>query len=306
MHQLLKLQHHRHTGKLLHHRHTSYRGLAALLVIAGFFMLAVSAANHAAADTFGVAAMVESPIPTTPATIASPNSGTSISSSSVLIVGSCPIVTPQVVVRIRVDGITAGTGACDSDNDFSVPITLSAGNHQITAGTITITDQQGPTSSPIQLTSTAATTTPTAEIAATGPFIYLGADKTATWTGQVTSASGGPQHVHIDWGDGNQNNLTVQPGEQSFSHHYTTLDSRNIWLAVASPSGGATSEQFAVAAYTTAAVADTAIGTTTPPFDTSTMIGLYGLYVTALSVTAVFWLEAKHAARAHPWRHALS
>ena len=303
MHQFLKLQHHRHTGKLLHHRHTSYRGLALLLIVAGIFMLSVSAANHAAAATFGVSATVEPPLPSTPAIIASPGSGAEISGSSALVVGSCPIVTPQVIVRVRVDGATAGTGACDSNNDFSVPVYLSAGSHQVTADTITIAGQQGPSSSPIQVATTTTTAKSTASITPTDPFVYLGADRTATWTGTIVAANDSPQQVHIDWGDGNQSNLTVRPGTQSFSHQYATLASRNIWLAVANTSGTATPEQFAVTAYTAPTTAAATVGSTTTPLDTSTMVGLYGLYVTALSITAVFWLEAKHAARSHAWQH---
>jgi hypothetical protein len=301
MHQLLKLQHHRHTGKLLHHQHTSYRSLTLLLVIAGCFMVTVNTASHAAAANLGVSAMVNPPLPTTPPVIATPVSGTTLSGSSTLIVGSCPAITPQVIVRIRVDGNPVGTGACDSNNDFTVPVYLDAGSHQITAETLTISGQQGPGSSPIQVQTNAASTMSAATISAVEPFIYLGADRTATWAGQIATTAGGALHIHLDWGDGSQSNLTVDSGQQSFSHQYTTLASRNIWLAVANSSGTAVSEQFAVAAYTSlpAVSATLASRAQATPFDTPTVAGLYGLYLTAVSVTAVVWLEAVHAARTH-------
>jgi hypothetical protein len=298
MRQLLHLQHHRHTGKLLHHEHTSYRALAVVFVISGFFIVSLNMASRAAADEFGVSAMVNVPVPTSAPVIDSlPNNATE-KSGSLLVTGSCPLVTPQVVVSIDVDSTAVGTAACDSNNDFSVPINIGSGVHRITASALTISGQQGPTSEPVTITVLTGSIASNITIAADQPFIYVDG-KSVTWTGTIIAANQGTDHVHVDWGDGNTSDYTVSSGAESFTHTYATLASHNVTLDVVSANGETTFEQFGAAAFASYTV-PIATSTQQPPFfETSTVIGLYGLYITALSVMSIIWLEAKHSARQH-------
>lgn len=296
MRQLLHLQHHRHTGKLLHHEHTSYHALVLIFVVSGFFMFGLNMASRAAADEFGVSAMVNVPVPTSPPIISSPGVGAVVSTSSVLVTGTCPLITPQVVVSVRVNGQSAGTAACDDNNDFSVPVAVSNGDNQITAGALTISGQEGPVSSPVSISSRATSAPSTVSLSATRPFIYV-SGKDVTWTGDITASNPGSEHVHIDWGDGSQSNYAVSPGAQSFTHDYASLVSHNVVLDVANTSNDSFSEQFAAASFTSYAV-PVPTSTRQPPFfETTTVIGLYGIYLTVLSVMGIIWLEAKHAAR---------
>jgi hypothetical protein len=295
MRQLLDLRHHRHTGKLLHHEHTSYRALAFIFAVAGLCMLGLNVVSHVAAANFGISAVVNVPVPSNPPIISSPVSNAATKNGSVLITGSCPLVTPQVVVSITVDDTPAGTGICDSNNDFSVPITIGAGTHTIKAGVVTVSGQLGPVSTPVTIISSSNTQN-TLVLNTDQSFIYANS-KNITWNGTISGDGQGADYVHIDWGDDSESNYTVKTGAQSFNHYYATLASHNILIDVSSASGNLASQQFADAAYTTYTAP-------TPPtqqgfLPSSTIIGLYGLYVTTVAVAGVIWLEAKHTRRQH-------
>lgn len=300
MRQLLKLQHHKHTGKLLHHHHTSYRGLAVVFVLAGVVMLGLGVVNHAAADMqFGVTATVNVPRPSQPPLIFSPSSNATVTGNSALVYGSCPLVTPQVVVVVTVNGNPAGTGACDAQNDFAVPVTLTGGTEQIVASSLTISGQTGPASDVVNITAPATISPASAAIPiADSPFSSIGADRTVVWQGTI-GTSQDKLHVHVDWGDGHTSQYTVTAGAQSFSHQYATSASHNVVLSVADNYGASNTIQFAAAAYTTAAAYGSgSLQTLAPLHNARTVTGLYGLYITAVAVTGIIWLEAKHAARA--------
>ena len=316
LHQKLHLQHHRHTGKLLHHRHTSYRGLAVVFVLAGGLMLGVSALSHAAADSllsiYGTAPVA---IPAAPAVVTEPADGSSVNLPYVLVAGSCPLVSPQVVVAVDIDGDRAGSAACDSNNDFSVPVTLSAGSHSLVARIYTITGETGPASNPVRITyqvpAALAVTQPDGssatdalKLSADAPFLYLGASRTVTWTGTLAGSTGS-HHILIDWGDNTQDEHTVQPGALHLTHHYGTVRSYNLAIFVGDTSGTTVRAQYAVAAYTLAPIGTGTTGggsAATAAFgtklgDTSTIFGLYGLFLSVVAVCAIIWLEAKHHAR---------
>ncbi len=308
VHEKLKLQHHRHTGKLLHHRHTSYRGLAVVLVLAASLMVGVSTLGHAAADTllsiYGTAPVA---IPSASAIIAVPAENATVTSAYLLVAGSCPLVTPQVVIAMEVDGIAAGSAMCDSNNDFSIPVTLTVGPHSLVARTYTIVGNAGVDSTPLHVTYQPPAAVLTSAASGTGPlvlsadtsFLYLGASRTVTWSGTVSS-----DHVLINWGDKSQDEHTIQPGMQHFTHHYGSLQSYNMTILLSDATGHTVREQYAVAAYTTAGSGGVGAGGTNIPITTgrnsseaSTTWGLYGLFLTTLSVCAIIWLEARHHAR---------
>ncbi|HSX06180.1 MAG TPA: hypothetical protein VLG92_00480 [Candidatus Saccharimonadia bacterium] len=299
IHQHLKLQQHEHTGKLLHHKHTSYRGLAVVFVLAGLAMVGVTIAGRVAADSLAVQGMVLAPVPSSAALIAQPADGAKLSDGSTLVAGSCPIISPQVIVQILVDGTVAGSATCDSDNDFSMPITLNSGAHALIAKTYTITNQSGPASAPVHITAPintpAKTGVSSVNLSTDAPFSYLGSDNTASWSG-IISGGAPPYHIHIDWNDGSQDNLVSGGGQQSFSHGYIRLASYNPLITVADSANHTTNQQFAVGTYTLAA-AKISPSTYTSAVTPATLFGLYGILVTTVSISGIIWLEAKHAAR---------
>ncbi|HEY4161392.1 MAG TPA: hypothetical protein VGM08_05000 [Candidatus Saccharimonadales bacterium] len=291
LHQTLKLQHHQHTGKLLHHRHTSYRGLVVVLALAGVFMVGLHVSAKAAADEFGVSAWVNIPAASTAPVIASPAANAVITGSSLLVTGTCPLVSPQVVVSVNIDGAAAGTGACDPNNDFSIPVTVGGGNHKITASSYAVDGLKGPVSQSVAITSQTKTLPSGVVITPDQPFLFADG-RQAVWTGTIGAR--GTQYVHLDWGDGSQNNYAVQAGAQHFSHTYKTAGSHNVMLSAADDSGTSGTLQVASATLTNY-TAPPRINT--PVANSRTTVGLYGLYVTTVCVAAIIWLEAKHAAR---------
>lgn len=296
IHKHLKLQHHRHTGKLLHHHHTSYRGLALVFVLAGFVMFGLNTLSKVAADElFSVGATVRAPLPSQPPEITLPTPSQTVSTARTVVAGSCPFIDPQVVIRIAVDGAAAGSGICDSSNLFSVTVTLTPGVHKITAQSFTVDGTGAPTSDQLQVTylpaADAQNGTVLAALTSNDSLSFLGPSKTASWDGTLGNSKGGT--LNIAWGDGERTSYDVQPGELHMDHHYARLASHNVLLTFTDAQKQIVTRQFAVAAYQTPKPVIPVA--TTKPFAGSTIFGLYGLYLTTLSVCGIVWLlERRH------------
>ena len=299
VHRHLKLQHHRHTGRRLHHKHTSYRALAVVLVLAGAVMIAITMVQRAAANSlFGVSAMVPGPVPATSAIITTPAADATLTSKSALIAGSCPISQPPLTVVLIMDGTAAGSAYCDSNNNFALPVTLSPGMHSLVAQTYNSTLGQGPDSTLMQITYKQSGTSPaaaTVALSAGEPFTILQADLSATWAGSITGGTP-PYKVLVDWGDGHVDSHTVAQADQQFTHRYAALQSYNARVAVTDAVGASAQQQYAATAYEAVLVP---VATLTQPSGPGGpfVAGLYGLFLTVTCVSAIIWLEAKHAAR---------
>jgi hypothetical protein len=295
LHQKLHLQHHSHTGKLIHHRHTSYRSLALLLIIAGACMAGISYMQRVAADElFSVSASVHVPVPHTPPTITQPEDTSSVSGTATTVIGSCPIVTPQAVIAIQIDGTTVGTAACNASNDFSFPATLTSGSHTITALPYTVDGDHGPASSPVRITAkdAPAATAASATLTSNTLFTRLSSDNTVDWHGTLTGSKKS-YPLLLDWGDGSYQSVTAKPGPQHLQHHYATLAAYNISIGLQTAPGAYSYVQLAAAnpqSVAPAASTDTTSLYQSAP--TGTVIGLYGLFVTAVCLTAIIRLHA--------------
>ncbi len=303
VHHHLKLQHHRHTGKLLRHEHTSYRGLAVVLVLAGMVMVAATLAQRAAADSlFGIYATVPGPVPATGAAINAPDTNSTITSGDTLVDGSCPIISPQVTVVLLVDNTAAGSAICDNNNDFALPVNLAPGAHTLVAQSYTITLGQGPDSQPVNITAQSTKFVPVQTnapvLSASVPFSVLGADRTAVWDGTISGGTA-PYHVLIDWGDGNRSTYMVTTADSlHYTHHYHDIVSRNARIAVQDDTGGSVQQQYATVAYTAlGSLGQTANQSGSNGVNRPMVAGLYGLFLTVLSISCIIWLEAKHSAR---------
>jgi len=152
LHQKLHLQHHRHTGRLLHHKHTSYRSLAIVIGLAGLTIVGTSILARATADSLYVYARIAAPIPDDPAIITHPPDNTVTDKADLTLDGSCPVVTPQVVIASVDNGAETGSVPCDSSNNFSLRFTLQAGRNTLVARSYTITGDTGPDSAPVTVT----------------------------------------------------------------------------------------------------------------------------------------------------------
>lgn len=306
LHRALHLQHHRHTGKFLHHKHTSFRGLAILLAIAGMCMVGISALGHATAGDIVVYATNPAPIPTDAPVITKPADGENISKSTVIVAGTCPAADPRVVIAILNDGQQVSSVACDSDNNFSVPLVVEPGEHRLVARVYTITGGQGLDSQPVTFTySVPAPVTSAAVAAEQGqdkggiplvvtidePFIVFGPAKDAIWKGSI---SGGtlPYKVHINWGDGKSSDYTVRAsGAQEFAHHYTSMESHLITLRVIDREGrGIIRSYAAVTPYVPPTPGTLLPAIPKSPFQGSMPLGIYGAYLVLLAAFGFLWI----------------
>jgi hypothetical protein len=298
-HQKLHLQHHRHTGKLIHHRHTSYRGLLVVVVLAASCMAGMAMVQRAAANEL-ISISGTDPVPAPPAAalISTPADGTTITSSGTLVSGSCPIVTPQAVIVIGVDGTPIGSAVCDSNNDFSLPLVVSGGSHTITATPYSITAAVGPVSDAVhfayQPTATARQSPPIdASLTPEIRFDTLGGDAALSWFGKLGGSQASYRLV-VGWGDGNESAYTVQPGDLHVDHQYAKVGAYNTIFTLSDASGRVARQQYAVAAYGSFVPASSlAANTGLQRRETSTTIGLYGLFVTVISIAALLRLHAE-------------
>jgi hypothetical protein len=248
----------------------------------------------AADELFAVSATVHVPVPQTPAVIAQPAEGDTVPSGDTMIVGSCPIVSPAPIIVITVDGKTVGSAACNTSSDFSFSTRLMAGPHEIITTPYTIDNDHGPDSGALHITSHGAITasTQTATLASTSPFTTLASNKTVTWQGTLTGTK--PSYkLLMEWGDGSYDSYTMSAGPVHLTHRYAQFASYNITVGLQDDAGRYQYEQFAAAATDpTTLVALGSTDSDQPASHTNTVIGLYGLFVTLVCVTAIVRLHA--------------
>jgi hypothetical protein len=316
LHHSLRLQHRHHTGKLLHHRHTSFRGLAVILVLATAFIVGLNVMARVTADSLNlyVYGRIPAPIPTDAPVILSPKSGFTTKKAEVTVTGTCPVITPQVVIAIIDNGQEVGSAPCDPNNNFSIGITLVAGDNDILARSFTITGDAGPDSNhvsasfipthepaPLGSSSNSSATnlqgkpTDIAPLAltATDPFVVFGPAKDAIWTGSIDGGIA-PYTFHIDWGDGSSNNYLIKNwGAQHFQHHYTSMQPHDIMMHVTDNSGQYLTRHYAaVTPYVAPVASVNSTAATRSPWEGVSPFGMYGLYLMLLALFGWLWVRA--------------
>jgi hypothetical protein len=326
VHRHLHLQHHHHTGRVLHHRHTSYRGLAVVLVLSAAFIVGLNVLSRATADSIYVTARNPAPIPATPAEITSPSDGTVIHTANLTVSGTCPVIVPRVIIAIVDNGTEVGSMACDTNNEFSVPVTLNYGDHTLLARSYTITDDTGPDSISVhvsyplpppppiasspnttgtpQRTNAPSSQTPSEEsgvsplsITSAKPFIVYGPSKDALWIGHI---SGGkpPYTLTIDWGDGrNETHIVANSVEQYLRHHYRVVQSYDVSFTISDAAGQHLQWHIAAVSPYSAPVAPL-LSTGDGSWYWHQWIGIYGAYLLLLAVFGYIW------ARSRPYQYA--
>lgn len=314
IHRHLRLQHRHHTGKLLHHRHTSYRGMAVVLVLATVFIVGLNIMARVTADSLNlyVYGRIPAPIPTDAPVILSPKTGFATHHAAMSVSGTCPVITPQVIIAIIDNGQEAGSAPCDGSNNFLVNITLASGDNDILARSFTITGDAGPDSNHIT-----ANFTPTHEpaplgsnsnssatnlqgkptdiaplaLVATNPFVVFGPAKDAIWTGSIDGGIA-PYEFHVDWGDGSSSNYRVKNwGAQNFQHHYRSMQPHDIMIHVIDHSGQYLTRHYAaVTPYVVPTVSST-LATPSGPWSGTSPVGIYGIYLMMLALFGWLWVR---------------
>jgi hypothetical protein len=133
----------------------------------------------------------------------------------------------------------------------------------------------------------------TVSLAADTSFSTIDANKNSTWSG-VLSGNKTSYTVVMEWGDGTYDSYAVAPGSQTMHHHYAQLASYNLTVSYRDDQNQSHYQQFAVVSDDAAALAalQTADTTSTRTIQPNTLAGLYGLFITAVCLTALIRLHA--------------
>jgi hypothetical protein len=325
LHKALHLRHHKHTGKLLAHKHTSYRTLF-MLMLAPILMLAlVSDLQAHADDTITVSATVPANIPSGNPTIDSPLDGVTLSAANVTVSGTCPVITPAIIIAIYDNGTLTSSVQCQVDGTYSVSTPLIYGLNSLVATVKTVTNGTGGSSSPpvkvTRPTPPAPSPSPSSHPSSPKPpvsgdqitpsviellptivrvepseaFFVVTTKGSTTWQGKFEGGSA-PYQVKMDWGDGSSDTHTVADASvQSFSHTYKSVSSYNITIT-ATDSKGATTTLHSVSVSLQLSTGTQGAGDThvtgVPPVVEFAQKYMWQIYIGSLSgLVFLWWLE---------------
>ncbi len=246
----LKLTHRSHTGHKLHRSHTSYPLVAALLLMVGVLLTAMTMQVRAA-DVI-VTATANGPAPIQAAVILSPAHNSELTDSSTPVSGTCE---PGYYVKLYRNNIFSGAALCTPGGTFSIVTDLFLGRNDLQARTFNIADQEGPASQVVTVyykpvvppgpggpsdPSVPAPTRPGGLPTDENPF-YLSTEYffKAAYTGQKTTwdfkilGGTGPFTAYVAWGDGYSDRLPASDNENfTIEHIYNTLKDRREYYTV--------------------------------------------------------------------------
>lgn len=313
---LLKLSHHRHTGKVMARHHTSYPVLLLLLVMtSGLLIIQHSASaspNSLISQTITTAAPLNAAVIITPAT------GTTVYKSDITVTGTCDFVAPYTVISIYNNGATfLGSAQCQPSGTFSVVITLTPGLNLLTARTNNVGGEYGPVSNEVEVTyiapPPAVTTDPkkpgsrsskpkpidsdsSLVIRSRKPYVTYNLSEPAEWIGSFAGGTP-PYTVWVNWGDGSKtvkyNNIGLQ--EYTFRHQYSEMKPFHMTIRVTDAEGN--SRKYTFAAIAPGYTRTMPISLTSPKSFLETfegfLLGIYGCYLLLIIMFGLVWYDAR-------------
>jgi len=134
-----------------------------VLLCAG--VLIIGATLRSFADSYTVTASVQAPLPKKAAVIMHPLTLLHVSTDAVTVQGSCP---DQSYVEVTNGTQLSGVSQC-TDQTFQVQTSLSSGANQIDAQVYSLTDEAGPTGTPVTVYYDQTTPTPVSTVTNTVP-----------------------------------------------------------------------------------------------------------------------------------------
>lgn len=187
--------------------------------------------------SYGLEATKRQPPPTDAATITTPGSGASYTTSPITVAGICP---KGLLIQIYDNGVMVGAVDC-ANGSFSMQVTLFTGQNDLTAIDYDDLEQAGPTSNTVSVTYN------NANFTAFGTLITLTSNygrraanpgSTLSWP-LILSGGTGPYAFSINWGDGSQPDLKSQAtsGEVTISHAYSQAGLYRVTVKVTDVNG---------------------------------------------------------------------
>jgi len=294
---VVKLSHHRHTGRLRPHHETSYALLVFLLMITSIIVAAVTTPTQAAltgSGTYTVLAVVPGPRPTQPAVITSPVSGQTFQTNPITVSGTCP---KGSLIKIFKNGVLAGSIICDGSNRFSLPIDLLIGSNALTAVAYNTNDQAGPDSPAVNVT----LNVPSggfgfsSELILQSTSYYRGVvpGQQVVWPIEIVGGLA-PYAVNFEWGDGTSSLITrLGPGPFTLDHVYNKvggyLGAFPLIIRATDAAGHTAYLQLTtIVNDPTASTASTTKGG--KGFDVSSIMFIWPLIIVLLLLVLAFWL----------------
>ncbi len=169
----------------------------------------------------GLQGTVQTPAPTSAATIGTPSNGQSFSKMPITVNGLCK---DGLLIKIFANNIFVGSVMC-ANGSYTLQIDLFDGRNDLIARQFDQLDQPGPDSNTVTVTYNntqfAATNVPQLQLTST--YARKGANPNATLTWPITITGGtAPYAISVDWGDGNSQDLYSQQfaGTFNINHVY--------------------------------------------------------------------------------------
>ncbi len=190
-----------------------------------------------APGSYGLEATKLQPPPTTSATISTPASGASFTTSPITVSGLC---TTGLLVQIYDNGVLVGAVNCTSGS-FSLQVSLFTGQNDLTTTQFDDLGQPGPQGNTVTVNYNNASFT------AFGTLVTLTSNygrraanpgQTLTWP-LLLSGGTGPYAFSINWGDGTKPDLKSQAlaGEVDISHVYSQAGIYHVTVTVTDTNG---------------------------------------------------------------------
>lgn len=239
--------------------------------------------------SYGLEAVKRQPPPTVGATITTPGSGASFTTSPITVNGICP---NDLLVQIYNNGVMVGSVMCRGGS-FSLQVSLFAGVNELTAIVYDDLEQAGPVSNSVTVNYT------DTRFTAFGALVTLTSSygrrsapvgTQLTWPLQL-SGGAGPYAFSIDWGDGSTPELKSQAlsGLVNIEHTYKKAGIYQVNIKVTDVNG--VSAFLQLIAVSSGKVESTATNTpaATPTTQTTRILWVPALVSLAMLIPA-FWL----------------
>jgi hypothetical protein len=223
------------------HKRVLLHPLMVLFLMCVGVVLVGSTINRSNAANTTISVTVEAPELTDPAVISQPADGAIFSSTPITVTGSCP---DNSYVNLYRNSQFSGVDIC-TDNNFQIQTDLFSGDNQLLAQDYNITNEVGPTGTPINVTynppvitvsspttvstSPTSSSTSTPSIASIPLLVNTQFQYQAVTVGQIFSwninIAGGtpPYNVTVNWGDGTTSTYSFSTDPTfTISHDYKT------------------------------------------------------------------------------------
>lgn len=192
---------------------------------------------QSATGTIGLQGTISSSPPTTAATIVTPVTGSSFTSTPITVTGLCP---KGLLVKLFANNVFDGSVYCSSGS-YSLQISLFPGTDDLVARVYDSLNQAGPDSNLVVVTfSDIATAKYGSRVSLTSNYAEIGVNPGSTLTWPIIVSQGNPPYaISVDWGDGSPSSLISDktPGTLNISHVYSTSGVYNIVIKATDSNG---------------------------------------------------------------------